>query len=230
VRLEVPGVDGPVSVEAAAPYGSGGRVELVPKPTRAVLELDGEEIGRPLLESLEPVASYRERVRSLQTVEMPAEGGVYWEAEAGLTFPGMVAGEAADASGGGYVWQPADDIWGRATGSVVWPIRVARAGRYWLWGRVFAPNPETDSFYVQVADDAGRMPPERVSWHTGHGDDWRWQAVAADRASEPMPLDLPAGLVRIEFQVREPGTKIDRLFLTPDAGAVPEEGNQGKGD
>jgi hypothetical protein len=223
VRLEVPGVDGPVGVEAAAPFGSGGGVQLVPEPSRGPLELDGREIGRPLLESIEPVASYRQRAEQLQPVDVPADGGIYWEAEDGLVFPRMRPADDPGASGGRYVWQPGDERWGRSSGSITWPLRVARAGRYWLWGRVLAPDPESDSFYVQLLGDTDPVPSESVSWHTGHGDRWRWRFLSFDRAKEPAALDLSAGLVRLRFRVREPGTRIDRLFLTSDPEAEPEE-------
>ena len=46
--------------------------------------------------------------------------------------------------------------------------------------------------------------------------------MAFDRAADPTPLDLPAGLIQLEIGVREPGTKLDRLWLTADAEAEPE--------
>jgi hypothetical protein len=36
-----------------------------------------------------------------------------------------------------------------------------------------------------------------------------------------MPISLPAGTVNLQIRVREAGTKIDRLFLTPQAAAEP---------
>ena len=223
LRLEVPGQEGPVAVEAAAPFGPGDDVKLLPEPTRGVLELDGREIGRPLLEALEPVAAYRRRAESLEPIDVPADGGVYWESEEGLLFPRMLVAEDVDASGGRFVWQPPDEFWRQSTGTVTWPLRVARPGRYWLWGRVFAPDPETDSFYVRVLGNSEPLEPQGGSWHTGHGNGWRWQPVAFDRAAEPTPLDLPAGLIRLEIRVREPGTKLDRLWLTADTEAEPEQ-------
>ena len=246
VSLAVPGADGPVSVEAVAPYGTGGEV-LVPRPTRAMLELDGVEVGRPLLESIEPVCSYRERARRLETIVVPANGGVYWEAEAGLVLPLMVTAEKDGASAGHCVWQSTEQPWGRASGSVTWLLHVHRGGRYWLWGRVLAPDPKHDSFYVRVLSEQDALPmlllsrqpdqpgatatqprsgpgiTETISWHTGHGDRWRWRAVTHDRSKTAAPIDLPAGLVQLQVGVREPGTKVDRLFLTSDSGAKPSE-------
>jgi hypothetical protein len=49
IRLAVPGVDGPLAILARAPFDEKGKLEFVPEPCRGVLELDGKEIGRPLL-------------------------------------------------------------------------------------------------------------------------------------------------------------------------------------
>lgn len=48
LHITVPGVDGPVSVSATAPWAAPAALD--PMPTRAVLELDGADIGRPILE------------------------------------------------------------------------------------------------------------------------------------------------------------------------------------
>jgi len=221
VRLEVPGEDGPVSVTASAPFGRGGGVHLVPEPTRGALELDGKEIGRPLLESIEPIRSYRQKMKALGALDVPADRGVYWEAEDTLLFPGMTEGQDAEASGGRYVWQPKDDPIGRLAGNATRTLRVAKAGRYWLWGRVLAPDPQTDSFYVQVLGETGDLIPP-AAWHTGHNNTWCWRCVALNKAEQPTPLELPAGLCRLRLHAREPGTKIDRLLLTPDPNETPE--------
>ena len=221
LRLAISGEEGPVSVGATAPYGAGP-VQLDPQPTRAALELDGEEIGRPLLASIEPVVSYAKRLDSIQPIDVPLHGHVFWEAEDGLTFPGMTTAADPLASAGHYVWQTPDNVWARSTGNVTWTLKVAKSGRYWLWGRVHAPNPEMDSFFVQLSSNTNESPAETESWHTGQGAQWRWQVVRLNRSKEPTPLDLPAGTVRLYFRVRETGTKIDRLFLTTDPNARPE--------
>jgi hypothetical protein len=221
VKIEVSGSHGWMSILAEAPFGSG-KLELVPEPTRAVLELDGQDIGRPLLESLEPVRSFRQRLDSMVPIDVPADGGVCWEAEGGLVYPGMTAAEDADCSGGRYVWQPEEYAVGSVRGKVVWPVRVATPGRYWLWGRVLAATPETDSFYVGAVREDGTELIENGSWHTGHEGRWTWTPVAFDKAKEPTPLELPAGLCRLVLTVREPGARIDRLFITSDPNAAPE--------
>ncbi len=48
IRMQVPGSQENLVVEASAPYDAPA--VLLPKPTQAVLEVNGKEIGRPLLE------------------------------------------------------------------------------------------------------------------------------------------------------------------------------------
>ena len=218
IHIAVTGVDGPIRVTADAPFGKKA-VTLVPEPQSTALELNGRELGRPMLERVEPVRSFAQRIRTLRPITVPAEGRVDWEAESGIVFPGMEVAEDAEASDGRYVWNPPESDWANHSGSVSWTLNIARAGRYWLWGRVYAPNPESDSFYVVTGDE---RPANENSWHTTTGDGWRWRPVAFDRSKQPAPLDLEAGPVELRFRVRESGTKIDRLFLTSDANAKPE--------
>jgi hypothetical protein len=49
VQIALPGVDGPVAVRCEAPYNQAARPQIVPAPGRGVLEVDGREVGRPLL-------------------------------------------------------------------------------------------------------------------------------------------------------------------------------------
>ncbi|MFP4250230.1 MAG: hypothetical protein ACLFU7_11265, partial [Armatimonadota bacterium] len=91
---------------------------------------------------------------------------------------------------------------------------VAEAGQYYLWGRIQAPSPEDDSFFLRVyTDDA--EPVSRVDWHTGQHEAWEWTVFSLQGQEEPAPLTLPAGEVTLELSAREDGTKIDRLMLTP---------------
>ncbi|MHB1037600.1 MAG: carbohydrate-binding protein [Pirellulales bacterium] len=221
-RFDVPGEGGTVSVAADAPFGASGGVTLEPGPPDGILQLDGREIGRPILESVEPVLALRGRKNPLEPLDVPAQGSVWWEAETGLILPGMTVTEDAGASGGAYVGQPMNGRAGRAAGSVVWSLRVAKAGRYYLWGRVWAPDEKTNSFGLRVlgsADDS----PARLTWQIAPGQGWQWRRLSDSVAKSrtPTALSLPAGLCRLELLVREPGTRIDRVWLTSVANEEP---------
>jgi hypothetical protein len=221
IRIEVPGVDGLVSVAAAAPFGQGD-VTLIPEPSTGVLEIDGQERGRPLLAHLECIQRHEERTRAASTIDVPASAGVYWEAESGLVFPGMSIGQDQQASRGQFVWHPPENTWGRAASTVTWTLNVAEAGKYYLWGRVLAPDPQTDSFYLKVSTASRTLVPQS-DWHTGSGPGWRWVPVALNGEKAATALDLPAGVCRIQLASREAGTKLDRLFLARSPNEQPEE-------
>jgi hypothetical protein len=52
IRMKVTGAEGPLSLAAGAPWSAPELIE--PKPTRAVLELNGEDIGRKILGAVSP--------------------------------------------------------------------------------------------------------------------------------------------------------------------------------
>jgi hypothetical protein len=212
VRLQAPTPAGPVRLAAAAPFGQGGEIELAPEPTRGTLEIDGQEVGRPILERLECVKRHLEKLETEKVVIVPADRGVYWEAEAGLVFPGMQVGEDAGASRGRFVWQSPASSWDQVTGTVRWTLKLAEAGRYYFWGRVWAPDLETDSFFVTLSTATSDLV-ARADWHTTSGAGWRWVPLALNRARQPTVFELPAGEIRLQLTARESGTKIDRLFV-----------------
>jgi len=219
IRLAVPGQDGPVKVVAAVPFGAAGRVELEPPPCPGALELDGQEIGRPILAAAEPIRSLPADRLPRKPLDVPAEGDVSWEAEQGFLFPGMVAAQDAAASAGQFVWQPADQA--PRSGSVLWPLRVAHAGRYYLWARTLAEDAQTDSCYVRLIGNTA-APVSSGSWHLRRGPGWQWQCLTLDKAPKATPLELGTGESLLEFRAREAGTKIDRLFLTSDPKQRPQ--------
>ena len=155
---------------------------------------------------------------------LAAEAGkdVYWEAEAGDVMPPMSCGEDSAASGGFFVWMPAKpgERASSRVGSATWEMRVEKAGKYYLWGRILAPTPENDSFYLHVFDDDGELI-EPTTWPTGTRKQWQWIRVTLERTKSPMPITLPAGPVSLQLRVREAGTKIDRMFITSEAAAEP---------
>lgn len=213
LRAEVAGMDGPVVLACAPPWT--GCEEVEPAPARAVLELDGEEIGRPLLAELPVIREFEaQRARGIEVVAVPAEG-VYLEAEDGVVRPQMRLDEDPDASGGRFVWMPGE-VGGQASGegSVTWQVEIREAGAYYLWARVLTPTQSDDSFFVRAYTEAAE-PVGRADWHTGTHAQWEWAPVKFGRDDQPALLRLPAGTVSLEFSVREDGAKLDRVFLTP---------------
>ncbi len=219
LHFEVSGEDGPVSVTADAPYGPHGLVRLQPEPTRALLELDGLEIGRPKLAIVEPIRSLIAQANPLEPIQVPPEGGVYREAEQGLVFYEMTTAADSQASAARYIWQPPPAERRRTAGSVYWPLDVTKAGRYYLWARVRAPNQESDSFHVTLFDgDEKRL----GTWHLRVNPDWIWQCFTTDQSWTPTPIDLPTGRCWLQLRPREPGAKIDCLFVTSDPAQRPD--------
>jgi hypothetical protein len=152
---------------------------------------------------------------------VPAEGGVFWEAESGFVLHGMTVGEDPRASQGRYVAQPEARQVYRLPGSVTWMLEVARPGRYYLWARTIAPNEKANSFYVQMMSDTDEIP-VRDAWHLRTSSQWTWQRLTSGKNQTPTPVDLLAGRAWLQLRTREPETKIDRLLLTPDGDARPE--------
>jgi hypothetical protein len=226
LHFAVSASDGAVSVTAEAPYGKGGLVQLEPEPTRAVLELDGVDIGRAKLAALEPIRELVKSADPLVPIQVPAEGGVSWEAERGLVFRDMTVADDPQASGSRYVWQPSLDVRHRTLGCVYWPLDVGKAGRYYLWARVSAASREADSFSLGlIGDKEGRL----AAWHLHASPEWAWDCFAANKASQPTPIDLPVGRSWIQLRTREAGAKIDELFITSDPKEKPPTGRKRPG-
>ena len=110
------------------------------------------------------------------------------------------------------------------TGRHLDQLDVHTAGTYHLWGRIMAPTPDDDSFFVSAY--AGEYPRKNsrggtilkpTVWPTGvTKSQWQWRAFKTE-------LALPAGPVVLTLHAREDGTKIDRLFLTSDPSQLPCE-------
>jgi hypothetical protein len=226
VRIVVPGEEGPVAIAADAPFGPGA-VELTPRPLAGIFELNGRELGRPLLAEIEPARSCKRSID--QPINVPAGASLTLEAEDGLIFPDMVVEEDSKASGGRFLWQP--QILGPSfgfeanelkAGEVYWPLEVVQAGAYFLWGRTSAADEKSDSFFVEVLDESHAIVP-RAAWSVPVNSQWRWNPVKLSKPAGPTPLNLPAGRCYLHFLAREPGTKLDALFLTPNAEEQPKD-------
>lgn len=218
IRLAVPGIAGTVAIVAEAPFSRTSPVRLDPSPSRAVLELDGQDIGRELLDGVEPCASFAAALATQRLVDLPPQGAVRIEAEMGFVLPRMAVDD--DGQGTRFIWQPDVQPPVAASGSVSWRLRVPVAGRYWLWGRVLAPDGKHDSFSLAVTDADGGSILEGP-WHLPRAATWQWAAATIGESRGPTPLDLPAGEVRITVLPREVGTRLDALWITTDPHARP---------
>jgi hypothetical protein len=214
LHFAVPGQEGPVSVVAEPPFGKGGRIAFQPEPSRALLELNGTEIGRPKLSLVEPLRTRLESGDPLEPIDVPAQGDVTWEAEQGLVFPEMAVADDPRVSGQRYVWQPVHERMSHPGGSVFWPLRVSKAGAYYLWGRTLGPDANSNSFSLTLIGPSART--ELGDWQVAEGKNWRWNRFSSARARRPTPLALEAGLYWLQLRTREIGTKIDQLLLTTD--------------
>ncbi len=196
-----------VALSVEKPFGVGGRIELTPAPYDGVLGLDGREVGRPVLASLEPMRSFKG-----PTLDAPAvldERELTLPAADCLVLPGMTIVETAED--GAYVVQPDDPPRGR--GMIVVPLRVTRAGRYLLSATVKAPNPQSDSLFVNVSGRGFQLP--QAQWLLRVSPSWQRQTAGFERANEPSPIDLPAGECLLIVQTRETNVSIRTLYLSP---------------
>jgi len=214
LQVEAPGKAGPLSITADAPWDQSGRVQLVPKPYQGVLEVDGKELGRPLLAAVEPLASLPPGTGPLHCLTVPAGKALFWEAEAGLVLPGMAVEDDAEASGGRYVGQKPSPI-GQPSGRVIWSLTIERPGRYWFWARVRSADARHGAFSFSVIGEEGAVMPA-ATWILRSPGRWQWQPLEFEGANVPAALDLSKGVYHIQLQTRQSGTMIDRLMLTAD--------------
>jgi hypothetical protein len=220
IAAEVQGASGPVGVAVGAPYRSGGR--LMPAPRQAILTVDGEDLGQPILDSTAQLPS---RKQSDRIVRISRAGEGYWEAEAGSIQAPMVAARDTDAAAISYVWMPGKvgARGGSVVGGVRWRLDIPRSSNYHLWARVRTPSGNDDSFFVRAFNPNGETV-DASEWHTGVNEHWTWRRVVLDLSPEPTPLSLTKGLVDLELRVREDGAQLDALFLTTNPNASPPPG------
>ncbi|MBC7287727.1 MAG: hypothetical protein H5T86_06725 [Armatimonadetes bacterium] len=220
VSVTVAGVDGPVSVAAEAPFMGLKKIE--PEPTSALLEIDGQDVGREILARLPVVRKFAAEEQEAPVIEVPPGRPVTWEAEKARLRGVMKVGLDDQASGGKFVWMPGEPGGrGGGDGAATYHLRIARAGTYWLWGRVLTATPEDDSFFIRIFSEAAE-PISKSEWHTGIHVQWEWAPVCLAGSTEQTPLPLPEGDVYIEVMVREDGAKLDALYLSPDQFAAPQ--------
>ncbi|MBD3267046.1 hypothetical protein GF373_10295 [bacterium] len=217
VKIAVPGKAGAVAVEVEQPWAEIRQVVLKPKMNKGILRLNGQAIGRDLLGDGEPFSRMNQKLVLPEPFNVPTKGGCYIEAEAGLVIPPFHVEKGKAASGGEYIKARS----GGNIGAIRVPLRMPRAGKYYLWGRVFAPSKTTDSFFARVMQN-NRVIIPAGEWHTGNDQQWRWAQIELRGHENPATFALPKGELELQLRGREAGTSIDRLFITNNASARPE--------
>ena len=184
-------------------------VALEPAPGRGVLEINGREVGRPMLQTLEPIAAIAREIDTAPTIELPPNGKVTLDVSQAMVLPPMRReGDAVVAGREDYSLSGA--------GRITWKLKLSKPRRVFVQGELISPNPESDSFFVQVvtAGPSPRAVVPMAAWHTGVHADWAWSLMHLDRNREPAVIDLPAGKVLFELRGRESGVKIKRITLS----------------
>ena len=211
----------PLRLETKRPFNVLSTCQ--PEQPREIFAVNGRDIGTEIMgdtpgikEYFEELAKQEKAISKNTIVVMPGQTA-RWEAEAGAVVSNMTIGEDDLASGGKFVWTPGE-VGGKGGGNglVTWQFDIKNGGSYFLWGCFSAPTPEDDSFLLHVFTDKQNNPLLHEAWHVGttDGSSFQWRQYKD-------PIELPKGLVRIQLQTREDGTKVDQLFMTQNSNDTP---------
>ena len=96
-----------------------------------------------------------------------------------------------------------------AGGRITFEIMIPEDGDYIIWGRVWAKDGDSDSFFVGVnVDEASDL------WDLPEGGTWRWHKA-------PPKFKMSKGKNSLTVKTREVNSKLDRIFLTTSSSAQP---------
>jgi glucuronoarabinoxylan endo-1,4-beta-xylanase len=131
------------------------------------------------------------------------------------------------ASNGVYVGAPlGTESVGEASADtadhLIYTFHLEEPGPYKVWGRVIAPSPDDDSYWVKIDDSAWAM------WNNiPSGNDWHWDDVHDGGADNPVVYQLDTGYHELSICFREDGTYLDKLLIV-NTGNIPDgEGGEG---
>jgi hypothetical protein len=215
LRVQVAGLAQPLAVSAQAPFDRDPVTS--PAPPRTVLGLDGQDLGRAVLEASPAIRAYLKTRRQAAPVAVSADAPTVWEAEqANFTVPYEAATNDASASGGAYLWVPEIDGQNSGgSGRATYTLTIAAAGNYTLSGRVLTPTPDDDSFFLSLAAADGTVIVPETAWSPGVFQSWTWRDLALPGKRSPAALALPQGALTLTLRPREAGSKLDQFRLTP---------------
>ncbi len=177
-----------------------------------------------LLQGLAPNTSYEFEVRSVDAAGNSASdtsgqtfattGNAYsylvFEAESGTLSAPIQTVAGVEAFGGAWVEMTSGNgSPNNPNGIATFGVHLPVAGEWFLWVRMYAPSPASDSWVASV--DGG-------SWSTLSAPatgDWAWVAGGS--------YGLADGLHALELGGQDSGARADRILLTDDPGFVPTE-------
>jgi hypothetical protein len=146
---------------------------------------------------------------------------IWLEAECGTVGSSWNILEDAAASDGRYVETPAgyqkiDGASDAPEDLLVFEFEVTEASNYKVWGRVIAPSPDDDSYYVKVDDSPW------ITWNSiPSGSSWHWDDVHDQSQGNEVFYDLEAGEHTLYICMREDGAKLDKILIA-NTGTTPE--------
>ena len=92
---------------------------------------------------------------------------------------------------------------------LVYTFHIPESGHYRVWGRVAAPTPNDDSFWVRMNNGTW------ASWNSIPGSGgWEWDDVHNYLDDNPMIYYLDTGAHTLTVCFREDGTGLDKFYLT----------------
>ncbi len=96
---------------------------------------------------------------------------------------------------------------GSSAGYITYSFNVGESGTYTLWGRIIAPTPNDDSFWIRM---------DNGSWYMWNGisssSSWTWDDCQS--------YNLSSGSHTLTVAYREDGTYLDKLYIT-NTGSTP---------
>ena len=216
ISIRVAGTDGKISLASTPlPGADNFNVQSDPPCPDGLLMLNDKDLGSPMLAKIPHIAELVARLRNLKSVAVEPTG-IYWEAEDGFSADLDLYLSDSEASGGRAVQVDSD---------FYWKLDVKKSGTYYLWAKVFAVDPQHDSFNIEWGKERSNGSLNVVgggAWHIGSGKTWRWIPLRLDNQRPDVPLQLEPGTWRLTLRPREYEGKVDRFFLTTDPNKKPE--------
>jgi len=100
------------------------------------------------------------------------------------------------------------------SGEATFEFSVERNNDFYIWGRVYGPDGQHNSFHSSVGDSG------QLIWEIEPESDYTWQRMH-DRDTTETGHSLNVGNHELTIQYREYETRLDKILITSDAGYTP---------